>query len=55
MEPSDQAAFRELAKMGLTIFRGLKEDGATDSEAMLVLTAMLAGMLQTGMQNENSE
>lgn len=53
MDPDAQESFREMAKMGLTLFRGLKEDGATDVEAMMVLTALMAGMLQSGRTDES--
>jgi hypothetical protein len=42
-----QQVYREMAKLGLSIFRGLREDGADPMEASLVLSALFAGMLQS--------
>jgi hypothetical protein len=48
-----QEAYREMAKLGLGIFRGLREDGASPLEASLVLSALFAGMM-SGVQPSSS-
>ncbi|KKW10613.1 MAG: hypothetical protein UY48_C0033G0001 [Candidatus Gottesmanbacteria bacterium GW2011_GWB1_49_7] len=34
-----------MAKMGLTVYRGVIEDGGTPFEATMVLTSIIAGMM----------
>lgn len=39
-----EQGYQELARMGLTIYRTLKRDGAADDEAFAVTAAYFAGL-----------
>ena len=45
-----------MAKMGLTVYRGVIEDGGTPFEASMVLTSIIAGMMVSSKNsNGNTE
>ena len=46
MDPRDDEALRQMAKMALTLFRSLIRDGAKEHEAVLVTTSIIAGFIQ---------
>jgi hypothetical protein len=55
MNPEEQEAFRSMAKVGLTLYRGLIDDGANSEEAFFVLAALFAGMVVASKtQGENN-
>lgn len=50
----DRKTWMDFGRQALLIFRGAKEEDATDTEAMLMVTAFYAGMFK-GFNNTQEE
>ena len=47
--------FRDIGKMGLTVYRGVKSDGGSENEAFNVTAAFFAGMNKAAQSDEDDD